>query len=175
MNYMRAPHKKYGTEIKMLSITLLCVGTLREAFFKEACAEYEKRLSRFCRLETAELPAYALCARPSEKEILRAVDDEGRRILQKIPPAARVFALCPDGREFSSEEFARLLPETARTSSRLVFAVGGPNGLSSAVRQAADGVVSMSRMTFPHTLARVMLLEQIYRGFKIGAGETYHK
>lgn len=159
----------------MLGVTIICVGGLKDAHYKQAAAEYIKRLSRYCRLEIIELPEYALPAQPSEGEIRRALEQEGLRILSKIPTGAQVFVLSPEGKMLSSEEFSEIPGDAAAVSSRLVFVIGGSYGLSPGVKAAAKGLISLSRMTFPHTLARVMLLEQLYRGFKIQAGETYHK
>ncbi len=160
----------------MLQITLLVVGRLKEDYLRAAAAEYTKRLSAFCTLQVEELEPARLPDRPGEKQIAAALEEEGRRILAKIPAGAGVFALCIEGKTLSSEAFARQLADAPlRGYSRLVFIIGGSHGLSPAVKARADWRLSMSPMTFPHQLARVMLLEQVYRAFQIGRGSAYHK
>lgn len=160
----------------MLEVKIVCVGTLKESYFREAAAEYVKRLGAFCRLSIEELSECRVSKAPSEKEIEAALVDEGRRILMKCPASARVIALCIEGREQSSQALASELAATAaRGTSRVCFVIGGSWGLSPEVKARADAKLSMSPMTFPHQLARVMLLEQIYRAFCINGGTKYHK
>ncbi len=148
----------------MLRIQLICTGRLKERFFIEACEEYAKRLGRYCMLERLELPESGDPER------------DGEAVLKKLPSDAFVAALCVEGRSYSSEELAALLRECAnRGKSRVCFVIGGSDGLSPAVKSRADEKISMSRMTFPHHLARVMVLEQIYRAFQILGGGKYHK
>ena len=136
----------------MLSVYLICVGKLKEKFYLEAAAEYQKRLSAYCRLTLVELPE------------------------EKLPPSASVVALCVEGKERSSEDFAKLLSTWEHSSAKhLVFVIGGSYGLDPALKAEAWVRLSMSPMTFPHHLARVMLLEQLYRAFKIQEGASYHK
>lgn len=159
-----------------MRITLVCVGKIREKFFTEAVAEYSKRLSRYCRLEIVQVadektPEKASAAQ--ERQI-RAV--EGERILAQIRDSAYVIALAIEGEPRSSVELAaRLAALGVGGHSDLVFVIGGSLGLSEEVLRRADEKLSFSRMTFPHQLMRVVLLEQIYRCFKINAGEPYHK
>ena len=148
----------------MLRIQLICVGKLKESFYIDACDEYDKRLRRYCALERVELPETG------------DLEQDGAAVLAKIPAGAFVIALCVEGKLGSSEELAELLSEQAlQGRSRVSFVIGGSDGLSDAVKKAADLRLSMSRMTFPHHLARVMVLEQIYRAFNILGGGKYHK
>jgi len=149
---------------------------LKERFYQDACAEYQKRLSAFCRLTVTELPEEKLPdRRPSQAQIDAALEKEAAAIRAKIPPSSRVVALCVEGRLRSSEEMAQMLRVGAGPDKRLVFLIGGSFGLHPALKAEAQVRLSMSPMTFPHHLARVMLLEQIYRAFQIGAGSPYHK
>ena len=160
----------------MQRITLLCVGKLKEKFYAEAAAEYAKRLSRYCKLEIVELPEERLPEDPSPAQIDAALLKEAEAIRAKLPPSSTLAALCVEGRERSSEELARLMAAWAgRGESRLVFLIGGSHGLHASVKAQAAEKLSMSPMTFPHHLARVMLLEQIYRAYQINAGTKYHK
>ena len=160
----------------MLAVKLICVGKMREKFYTEAFAEYAKRLQSYCRLELVELPEQRLGDRPSQREIEAALEREGQEILKNVPPDAYLAALCVEGGQMPSEGIAELI--AARENSgkpRLCFAIGGSFGLSPSVKARADLRLSMSKMTFPHHLARVMLIEQLYRGFKINEGSRYHK
>lgn len=160
----------------MLSIHIICVGKLKEKFYTEAAAEYIKRLGGYCDLTLRELAEERLPERPSQAQIDGALEREGRAILDKIPPRAAIVALCVEGKGRSSEEMAALLSDfVGRGDRHLVFVIGGSFGLHPAVKERAWVRLSMSPMTFPHHLARVMLLEQIYRGFKIQEGSSYHK
>ena len=160
----------------MLGVKLVCVGKMREKFYIDAFEEYRKRLQAYCRLELAEITEQRLSDRPAEKEIDAALEREGQEILKAIPADACLVALCVEGKQMPSEGMAELI--AARENSgkpKLCFVIGGSFGLSPAVKIRADKRLSMSQMTFPHHLARVMLIEQIYRGFKINEGSQYHK
>jgi 23S rRNA (pseudouridine1915-N3)-methyltransferase len=160
----------------MLGVKLICVGKMREKHYVEALKEYEKRLTPFCRLEIEELPECRLPENPSAGEIAAALDREAGQILTRIPAGAWVCALCIEGEMRSSEELAELLRRlTVGGVSRAVFLIGGSCGLHERVKARADERLSMSRMTFPHHLARVMLAEQLYRAFSILSGGKYHK
>lgn len=160
----------------MLSIRLICVGKLREQFYVDAFAEYSKRLSAYCKFECIELNETKLGASPSDKEIAAALDKEAGDIERAIGKDAYVIAMCVEGRQLKSEDFARRINELAVSGrGRLCFVVGGSFGLSPKIKQRADMRLGMSKMTFPHHLARVMLAEQIYRSFKILEGSRYHK
>ena len=160
----------------MLSVHLICVGKLKEKFYLEACAEYMKRLSPYCKLTLTELPEVKLPQNPSLGEIAAALDKEGDAIRAKIPPNSSVVALCVEGKMRSSEELASLVRIWEQNAAKhLVFVIGGSYGLHPSVKAEAWVQLSMSPMTFPHHLARVMVLEQIYRAFKINEGSSYHK
>jgi len=160
----------------MLSVTLFCVGKMKEKHYIAAAEEYIKRLGGFCRFEIFELPENRLPENPSDKEIFAALQKEGAEILKRIPASAAVAAMCVEGREMPSEELSKTLEAFAGAGkSRVVFIIGGSFGLCDEVKKRADLRLSMSRMTFPHHLARVMVLEQIYRAFTISEGTKYHK
>jgi 23S rRNA (pseudouridine1915-N3)-methyltransferase len=160
----------------MLTVRLICVGKMKERFFIGAFEEYRKRLGAYCRFELAELPEQRLPDSPSAKEISAALDKEGAEILRQIPSGSAVIAMCIEGTLKSSEQLARQVESwTLGGVSRLCFIIGGSFGLSPAVKSAAQLKLSMSPMTFPHHLARVMLCEQIYRAFTILSGSKYHK
>ena len=160
----------------MQRVSVLCVGKLKEKFYADAVSEYAKRLSRFCKLDIVELAEERLSEDPSPAQIEAALSKEAEAIRAKLPPAAMVIALCVEGKARSSEELARLMADSAsRGVSHLVFLIGGSFGLHPSVKALADERLSMSPMTFPHHLARVMLLEQVYRAYQINAGSRYHK
>lgn len=155
--------------------TIVCVGRLREAFWAEAAAEYEKRLSRFTRLTIAEAPDLPEPPNASDAQRRQVMEKEGREILARLRPDDFVVALCIDAPQLKSEELAALVRQVADSGHRLAFVIGGSLGLSGEVTARANRRLSMSKLTFPHQLARVMLLEQLYRAHKINAGERYHK
>lgn len=158
----------------MLTVRILCVGRLKEDYLRGACGEYAKRLGGFCRLEIAELAEARLPDHPSPGQIAQALEAEGKAILQRC--GGVVAALCIEGKEFSSPELAEWMSGQALSGrSELDFVIGSSWGLSGEVKRQAELRLSMSRMTFPHQLARVMLLEQIYRAFQIQSGGKYHK
>ncbi len=160
----------------MRSITVLCVGKLKEAYWRDAVAEYQKRLSAFCRLSVIEVEEERLPDNPSPAQIRQTLQAEGKRLLSHIPAGAAVFPLCIEGKELSSPALADMLDRVAVDGcSHTVFIIGGSWGLSDEVKAAARFRLSMSPMTFPHQLARVMLLEQIYRAAQISSGGKYHK
>lgn len=160
----------------MLAIRLICVGKLGEKFWADAVREYVKRLGAYCKLEMVELPEQRLPQTPSEGETRQALDKEAALIAEKIPQGAAVIALCVEGKEMSSEQLADYLGRlTVSGTSRLCLVIGGSCGLSDKVKARAALRLSMSPMTFPHHLARVMMLEQLYRALNIAAGGKYHK
>lgn len=160
----------------MLGVTFLCVGKMREKHYIDAFAEYQKRLGAFCRFELLELPETRLPDTPSEREVAAALEREAREIEKKLPAGAYVIAMCIEGQQRSSEELAALLERAAGSGkSRVCFLIGGSFGLHADLKRRADLCLSMSRMTFPHHLARVMLAEQVYRGFMINENTKYHK
>lgn len=148
----------------MQKITVLCVGKLKERFYQEAAAEYVKRLGRHCKLDVVELPESRLPEDPSPGEIQRALAAEAAAIREKLPRGGAVIALCIEGKPCSSVELSRRMQELAVSGkSQLTFLIGGSVGLAEDLKRQADWRLSMSPMTFPHHLARIMLLEQIYR------------
>ena len=160
----------------MQHVTVLCVGKLKESYWRDAVAEYAKRLSAFCRFTVIEVDEERLPDAPSAAQIARTLEEEGKRLLSRIPRDALTVALCIEGKTVSSEMLsARLSSWALDGKSHIVFVIGGSFGLSDEVKNAAALRLSMSPMTFPHQLARVMLLEQIYRAFQIASGGKYHK
>lgn len=160
----------------MISVTVIALGKLKERSMRDLCAEYEKRLSAFCRLQIVELTPERLSDRPSANEIARALEREAAQITAKIPANAYVFAMCIEGKQMPSEALSQKLSALAVNGiSNIVFLLGSSFGLQEAIKKQADFRFSMSEMTFPHQLARVMLLEQIYRAFQIESGGKYHK
>ena len=158
-----------------MNIALVCVGRLKERCWREAAAEYEKRLSRFGRFETIELPDLPEPANSSPAIERQIRQKEGETILARIRTDDVVIALCIEGRQLDSVQFSQKLTELCGAGRRVVFVIGGSLGLSEAVVARAQLRLSFSPMTFPHQLARVLLLEQTYRAMKIAAGERYHK
>ena len=160
----------------MLHIRIICVGKLKERFYADAVAEYEKRLFPFCRLEMIELPEERLGDRPKTSETTAALERERDRIERQLLRDAKLICLCVEGGQMTSEAFSELLSSCeASGHPRICLVIGGSFGLSETLKKKADLRLSMSRMTFPHHLARVMLLEQLYRGFQIKEGTKYHK
>lgn len=160
----------------MQRVSVICVGKLKERFYADAAAEYVKRLSRYCKLDVVELPEERLPDDPSPALIDAALAREADAIRAKLPPSSCLIAMCVEGRMRSSEELAHLMAAWAnRGEKQLVFLIGGSFGLHPSIKAQAAAQLSMSPMTFPHHLARVMLLEQIYRAYQINAGTKYHK
>ena len=160
----------------MQRVTVLCVGKLKEKFYLEAAAEYVKRLQRFCKLELVELPESRLPESPSPAEVQRALAAEAAAIRERLPKGGAVIALCIEGKPCSSVELSRRMEELAVAGkTQLTFLIGGSVGLDESLKRQVDWRLSMSPMTFPHHLARIILLEQIYRAYQISAGTKYHK
>ena len=159
----------------MLNVKFITLGTLKESYLRDAAAEYEKRLGGFCKLETVTLKDERLPEDPSENEIKNALTRESERILAEIPPRAYCVAMCVEGKQLSSEELAARLESVASETGSVCFIIGSSFGLSDAVKQRADLRLSVSKMTFPHQLMRVILLEAVYRAFNIQRGTRYHK
>ena len=160
----------------MQRVTVLCVGKLKEKFYIDAAAEYVKRLQRHCKLELIELPEQRLPDDPSPAEIQKALRTEGDAIRERLPKGGAVIALCIEGRPCSSEELSRRMAEFGvQGKTQLTFLIGGSVGLDEDLKRQADWRLSMSLMTFPHHMARIMLLEQIYRAYQIAGGTKYHK
>ena len=160
----------------MQKVTIICTGKLKEKFYLDAAAEYAKRLSRFCTLTLLELPEERLPESPSPAQIEAALAREADAVRAKLPAGCLLIAMCVEGQERSSEALARSLAEAAaRGAGHIVFLIGSSYGIHPSLKQQADLRLSMSPMTFPHHLLRVMLLEQIYRAYQINAGSKYHK
>lgn len=156
----------------MLEVRLVCIGKLKEAYWRDAVAEYEKRLRPLCRFELIELPEARLPDDPSDAQIKQALFQEGKMILEKA--AGTVYPLCIEGKPIDSPTLATKLSSAMQFPGAVSFIIGSSHGLSKEVKAAGEGI-SMSPMTFPHQLARVMLCEQVYRAFQILQGSKYHK
>ena len=159
----------------MVRIEIICVGKLKEKYLSQACDEYIKRLKPFCKLKITQIPEYR-CDSTSQSQIKKVIEEEGHLIMKKFKNKSFKAALCIEGRLMSSEELAEKSSKIlADGVSDITFVIGGSWGLSTKVKQASDLRLSMSPMTFPHQLARILLLEQIYRIFTIQNKKTYHK
>ena len=160
----------------MINLTVIAVGGLKERFWRDACAEYQKRLSAFCRIELIEIAEERAPQDPSGAQKVQVIEAEGRRIAAKIPASAAVIALCIEGEEMTSLQLAAKLESLAVNGvGRAALVIGGSFGLWDEVKRRAVLRLSFSPMTFPHQLARVMLLEQLYRAAQIQTGGKYHK
>ena len=161
----------------MINVKLICTGSLKESYLREAHAEYAKRLGGMCRFETVELKEHKFGDDPSNAEITAALEDEGKKILSILAASPRSYkiALCVEGKQYSSEELAKLLEDATLEHSEIFLIIGSSYGLSNAVKSACDLRLSVSKMTFPHQLMRVILLEAVYRAFNITKGTKYHK
>lgn len=159
-----------------MKITILAVGKLKEKYWKQAIAEYEKRLGAYSKIEIIEVPDEKAPENMSEKEIEQVKEKEGQRLLAKIKPQATVITLEIQGKMLSSEGLAKELQQRmTQGQSDFVFVIGGSNGLHEDVLKRSNYALSFSKMTFPHQMMRVVLIEQVYRAFKIMRGEAYHK
>ncbi len=159
-----------------MNIFIICLGKLKESYLKDAINEYSKRISAFAKLNIIELTPVKLSEKPSQNEINSALEKEAEEIIKKIPSNAFVVPLCIEGKQKSSEELADQFEITALSGkSNIVFIIGSSFGLSDKVKALSDLKLSFSKMTFPHQLMRVMLLEQIYRAFQINNNGKYHK
>ena len=159
----------------MLKIKIITVGNLKESSMREICAEYAKRLSGYCSLEIVELRESRLPDSPSASQISAALSEESALISAQIPKNSICVPLCVEGKQLSSEELAEKIDSYQSRSSCICFIIGSSYGLSVEIKSRADLKLSFSKMTFPHQLMRVILLEQTYRAFMINTGRTYHK
>ena len=160
----------------MFDITLIAMGKLKEKFYLTAAAEYEKRLKAYCQFRIIELPEVRLSENPTAGEISAALEKEADTILAKIPKGAWFCTLTPEGKLLSSESLAEKMKDVKLSGkSSACFLIGSSFGMSPRLKEMADLKLSMSPMTFPHHLARVMVLEQLYRAESIQAGSKYHK
>ena len=159
----------------MLSINIICVGKIKENYLKDAISEYSKRLSKYCNLNIIELPDEKLPNQLSQKNIYEVKNIEGNKILAHIKKDSYTICLDLKGKQFSSEEFSAKIDSIALNfNSSINFIIGGTLGLSKDVLEKANEKICFSKMTFPHQLIRVFLLEQLFRAFKISNNETYH-
>lgn len=159
----------------MERIDIICIGTLKEKFMRELCEEYKKRLSRYCKLTVHELNEYRLPSEPSDAEITRALDTEAEQMLNITPAGAYKIAMCIEGKMTDSVALAKQFQSAMDRQGKVAIYIGSSYGLSESLKSQCELRLSMSPMTFPHQLARGMLLEQIYRTYKIRKNETYHK
>ncbi len=160
----------------MFSVTLICMGKLKEKFYISAASEYEKRLKGYCDFQLLELPEVRLPEDPSPAEIAAGLEKEADLILSRIPKGAWFCTLTPEGKLLSSEALAQKLKDVKLSGkSSACFLIGSSFGMAPRIKEKADFKLSMSPMTFPHHLARVMVLEQIYRAEAIQSGSKYHK
>ena len=159
----------------MIQVTLITVGNLKEEYWRAAVAEYEKRLGAFCKPEILQLKEVKLPEDPSSTEIRSALEEEGKRILAAMPPRSYRIALCVEGKQFSSEALAKRLDAALAENSSLCLVIGSSHGLCERVKEACQLRLSVSELTFPHQMMRVLLLEVLYRSFGILKGTKYHK
>lgn len=159
----------------MLNVKIYVTGTLKEQYYKDAIAEYKKRLNAYCKLDIIEYKEYKLPENPSEKQIEQALIVEGQKILTDISSKAYKIAMCVEGKQLSSEEFAEKLDQISTTNGELALIIGSSYGLSNEIKQACDFRMSVSKMTLTHQMLRVWLVEIIYRCLSINNGGKYHK
>lgn len=159
----------------MIGVKIITVGTLKEGYLRDAAAEYEKRLGGFCRYSSVGLKEEKLPDSPSDNEIRTALKKESERILSEMPKKAYKIAMCVEGKQLSSEELADKLDSVGATHGEVCIVIGSSHGLDESVKSACDMRLSVSKLTFPHQLMRVILLEAVYRGFNIIKGTHYHK
>ena len=159
----------------MATIRFISVGTLKEDYLRDAVAEYKKRLSGFCRVESVNLKEAKLPNDPSDAEIKKALCEEAKAILSAVPDRAYKIAMCVEGKQFSSEELAAKLEGAFSGANEICFIIGSSHGLDDSVKNAADLKLSVSKLTFPHQMMRPLLLEVLYRSFSILRGTKYHK
>ncbi len=158
-----------------MNVTVIAVGRLKESYLRDGCSEYIKRLSAFCRVNVIEIDEERASANPSVSEIKNIISKEGQRIIQKLPKGAAVIPLCIEGKEYSSPDFSSLIENISMQSSHICFVIGGSFGLSDEVKSLGRYKLSFGKMTLTHQLARMVLLEQIYRAFSISNNSKYHK
>lgn len=159
----------------MLTINIICVGKIKEKYLKDAVDEYSKRLSKYCKLNILELPDKKIPDKLNQTISNDIKEQEGIDILNHIKKDSYVICLDLTGKELSSEEFSKNIDNLSLTTSSITFIIGGSLGISNSVLDISKQKLCFSKMTFPHQLIRIFLLEQIFRGFKISNGETYHR
>ena len=159
----------------MLNINIVCIGKIKETYLKDAINEYSKRLSKYCKLTILELPDEKIPDRLNESLSNEIKNKESNAILNHIKKDSYIICLDLTGKELSSEDFSKNIENLSLQTSNITFVIGGSLGLSSDLLKKAHQKICFSKMTFPHHLIRVFLLEQIFRAFKISNGETYHR
>lgn len=159
----------------MMNVTVIAVGKLKENYLRDGCGEYIKRLGAYAKINVIEINEERASDNPSRSEINTIIEKEGERIIAKIPKGAVVIPLCIEGKEYSSPDFSQLLENISMQSSNLCFVIGGSFGLSDVVKTVGKHKLSFGKMTLPHQLARMVLLEQVYRAFSISNHSKYHK
>lgn len=161
----------------MIKINIICIGKIKEKYFTDAIGEYSKRLTAYCKYNIIELNEERIRSNtPNQSQIAEVLDAEGKRILQKIGSGDYVIAMCIEGRLLSSEELSKVIDNASLSGKSIIdFIIGGSYGLSDEVKSRANLKLSMSKMTFPHQMARMILSEQIYRAFEISTNGKYHK
>ncbi len=159
----------------MANITLITVGTLKESYLKDAVAEYKKRLSQYARVDEINIKEERIANEDDESEIRRALENEGEKILAAIPKGSGRIALCVEGKQYDSPSLARLIGRMTDESGKITLIIGSSHGLCERVKRECDVRLSVSQLTFPHQLMRVVLYEALYRSFTILAGKKYHK
>jgi 23S rRNA (pseudouridine1915-N3)-methyltransferase len=159
----------------MMNVTVIAVGKLKESYLRDGCSEYIKRLGAFAKVNVIEINEERASDNPSDNEIKNVIEKEGERIIAKIPKGAVVIPLCIEGREYSSPDFSALIENVAMNFSHICFVIGGSFGLSDSVKAMGKYKLSFGKMTLPHQLARLVLLEQVYRAFSISNNSKYHK
>lgn len=159
----------------MIQLSIITVGTLKEGYLKEAVAEYKKRLAQYARVDEIVIKEELIKNEDDAAEVKRALDCEGAKILAAVPKDSYTVALCVEGKEYDSPGLARLISEAADSKGRIALIIGSSHGLSPTVKSSADARISFSKLTFPHQLMKVILMEAVYRSFTIIAGKRYHK
>lgn len=159
----------------MTHLTIISVGTLKEDYLKDAVSEYKKRLSQYARVEEINIKEEAIKNEDSPAEISRALDTEAEKIISAIPKDSYKIALCVEGKQFDSPTLAKIISEANDAIGKITLVIGSSHGLSEKVKSECKLRLSISKMTFPHQLMRVILLESLYRSFTIIAGKKYHK
>ncbi len=159
----------------MINVTVIAVGKLKEKYLRDGCDEYIKRLGAFSKINVIEVDEEKVGDNPSDAQIKNVIEKEGQRIIKKIPKSSAVITLCIEGKEYSSPDFSKLIENISMTSSSICFIIGGSFGLSDEVKKMSLAKLSFGKMTLPHQLARMVLLEQIYRAFSISNNSKYHK
>ena len=159
----------------MISVTVIAVGKLKESYLRDGCNEYIKRLGAYSKINIVEIDEEKICDNPSQNQIDSVIKKEGERIIKKIPKNSAVIPLCIEGKEYSSPEFSSLIEKISLENSSICFVIGGSFGLSEDVKKLGNTKLSFGKMTLPHQLARMVLLEQVYRAFSISNNSKYHK